>query len=79
MEYISLPIFFNLNDLKIFRENVKKEYGVTDIKCRKTKKNNVLELTVGDEIICYNRFPNGFCKLSKIKKQQRKENKYVLQ
>jgi len=71
-KYASLPIFFDSKILNIKKEKIKEKYGISDIKFKMKQKKDYLELTVSNEIICYNVLDNGICKLYKIRKKQKK-------
>lgn len=79
-KFASLPIFFDSKTLKVYQKGIQEMYGISDVKYKMRQNKYYLELTVLDEVICYNVLDNGICKLYKIRKNRRKDVvDYVLQ
>ena len=70
--YTSLPIFFDSKTLNVYKKGIQEKYGISDIKYRMRQQKDYLELTVGNEVICYNVQDDGICKLYRIRTNYKK-------
>lgn len=70
--YTSLPIFFDSKTLNVYKKGIQEMYGISDVKYKMRQQKDYLELTVGNEVICYNVQDDGICKLYKIRTNYKK-------
>ena len=70
--YASLPIFFDSKTLNVYKKGIQEMYGISDVKYKMRQQKDYLELTVGNEVICYNVRDDGICKLYRIRTNHKK-------
>ena len=71
-KYTSLPIFFDSKTLNVYEKETQEKYGISDVKYKRTQKKYNLELTIGNEIICYGLQNDGIWKLYRIRTNYKK-------